>query len=298
MTITAALEVAGGHAYPAPDSLVTEEPLEIRLNAGTVRLPVAVTMRTPGADFELAVGFLFNEGIIARREQLRRVSYCLDPGSSSEQQFNIVTVELSSGTASAPGIDPAEMARLERHFSMTSACGVCGKATLDGLHRRGYQALVPEEGPPLAASMLAGLPGKLRAAQRLFAATGGLHAAALFSSSGELVALREDVGRHNALDKLAGWAFLQDRLPWVGHVVMVSGRSSFELVQKALACGAAALCSVSAPSSLAVDLAREFGLTLVGFLRGDRFKVYAGAERLGPYPRFFVPPEDDNLIRN
>jgi FdhD protein len=289
VTATAAVEVADGQARPSQDSLATEEPLEIRMVAGTVRLPVAVTMRTPGADFELAVGFLFNEGIITNREHVRRVSYCLDTQESPEQRFNVVTVELAtSPTAGADGVGREEIARLERHFSMTSACGVCGKATLDGLHRRGYRALAPGEDPPLTAEMLAGLPAKLRSAQRVFATTGGLHASGLFTSSGELVALREDVGRHNSLDKLAGWALLQGRLPLRGHVVMVSGRSSFELVQKALACGVAALCSVSAPSSLAVDLAREFGLTLIGFLRGDRFKVYAGPERVELVPGNFV----------
>jgi FdhD protein len=252
------------------DSLATEEPLEIRLLSGGTRHPVAVTMRTPGADFELAVGFLFNEGILRTREQLRRVSYCVERDVAEEQRYNIVNVEVT-------GVGPADLAPLERHFSVTSACGVCGKATLETLRRRGYEP-VPA-GPLLPAGMLRSLPAKLRRAQRLFETTGGLHAAGLFSCQGELVALREDVGRHNALDKLVGWAFMDGRLPLAGHVVVVSGRSSFELVQKSLGAGVAALCSVSAPSSLAVDLAREFGLTLVGFLREDRFKLYSGAER-------------------
>jgi FdhD protein len=263
-------EVRPEAAHRGEDSLATEEPLEIRLLSGGSRHPVAVTMRTPGADFELAVGFMFSEGILKTRDQLRRVSYCVDRDIAEHQRYNVVNVELA-------GVAPADLAPLERHFSVTSACGVCGKATLEALHRRGYGP-VPD-GPVLPADMLRSLPAKLRRAQSLFEATGGLHAAGLFTAAGELVAVREDVGRHNALDKLVGWALMEGRLPLTGHVLLVSGRSSFELVQKALAAGAAALCSVSAPSSLAVDLAREFGLTLVGFLREGRFKVYSGEER-------------------
>ncbi len=265
-----AVEVRAGQAHRGEDSLATEEPLEIRLLSDGARHPVAVTMRTPGADFELAVGFMFSEGILSDRGQLRRVSYCVDGDIDENQRYNIVNVEVA-------GVTPADLAPLERHFSVTSACGVCGKATLEALHRRGFQA-VPD-GPPLPADMLGSLPAKLRRGQRLFETTGGLHAAGLFSAGGDLVALREDVGRHNALDKLVGWALMEGRLPLAGQVLVVSGRSSFELVQKALAAGAAALCSVSAPSSLAVDLAREFGLTLVGFLRDERLKVYSGDER-------------------
>ncbi|MGA3219895.1 MAG: formate dehydrogenase accessory sulfurtransferase FdhD [Acidimicrobiales bacterium] len=265
-----AWEVLPGAAHRGEDSLATEEPLEIRLLSGGARHPVAVTMRTPGADFELAAGFMFSEGILRTREQLRRVSYCVDRDVAEQQRYNIVNVELA-------GVAPADLAPLERHFSVTSACGVCGKATMEALRRRGYEP-VPD-GPSFSADMLRSLPAKLRRAQRLFDTTGGLHAAGLFSAGGELVALREDVGRHNALDKLVGWALMQARLPLAGQVLVVSGRSSFELVQKSLAAGAAALCSVSAPSSLAVELAREFGLTLVGFLRNDRFKVYSGEER-------------------
>ena len=267
---TSAWEVRVGTTDRGEDSLATEEPLEIRLLSGGTRYPVAVTMRTPGADFELAVGFMFSEGILKDGEQLRRVSYCVERDVEEQQRYNIVNVEVA-------GLAPADLAPLERHFSVTSACGVCGKATLEALHRRGYKP-VPQ-GPSLPADLLRSLPAKLRRAQRLFDTTGGLHAAGLFSAEGELVALREDVGRHNAMDKLVGWALMEGRLPLASHVVLVSGRSSFELVQKSLAAGVAALCSVSAPSSLAVDLAREFGLTLVGFLREDRFKVYSGEER-------------------
>ena len=174
----------------------------------------------------------------------------MDGDVDEQQRYNIVNVELA-------GVVPADLAFLERHFSVTSACGVCGKATLEALRRRGYQEL--PVGPSFPADVLRSLPAKLRRGQRLFETTGGLHAAGLFTADGELVTLREDVGRHNALDKLVGWALMEGRLPLAGHVLVVSGRSSFELVQKALAAGAAALCSVSAPSSLAVDLAREFG---------------------------------------
>jgi len=272
-TRTLAWEVEGGRTRSGEDTLATEEPLEIRLVVAGSRYPVAVTMRTPGADFELAVGFLFNEGVLATREQLRRVSYCVDKAIDEQQRYNIVNVEMADGSANL-----ADLVHLERHFSMTSACGVCGKATLEALHTRGYSA-VPR-GPELEPDVLTSLPAKLREAQALFDRTGGLHAAGLFSADGEVVAVREDVGRHNAMDKLVGWAFLNEKLPLADHVLLVSGRSSFELVQKSLSAGVAALCSVSAPSSLAVDLAREFGLTLVGFLREGKFKLYSGEERV------------------
>ncbi|MGH9106065.1 MAG: formate dehydrogenase accessory sulfurtransferase FdhD [Acidimicrobiales bacterium] len=268
---TVAWEVLDGVARTAPDTLATEEPLEIRLACGGRRQPVAVTMRTPGADFELATGFLFSEGILRQKEQLRHVSYCLDRTVGEEQRYNIVNVEVTGASAE-------DVAPLERHFSMTSACGVCGKATIEALRRRGYDR--PAAGPRLSPEVLRSLPARLRQAQRLFQSTGGLHAAGLFSADGDLVAVREDVGRHNAMDKLVGWAFMNGRLPLAGHVVIVSGRSSFELVQKTLSAGAGTLCSVSAPSSLAVDLAREFGLTLVGFLREGRCKLYTRPERV------------------
>jgi FdhD protein len=268
-----AWEVGDLGARREDDTLATEEPLEIRLVHRGQRYPLAVTMRTPGADFELAVGFLFTEGVLTNRGQLSRVSYCVDKDVGEEQRFNIVNVELAA-TA-----ELADLAPLERHFSVTSACGVCGKATLEGLRRRGLEPL--PQGPALSPEVVRALPAKLRQAQALFDTTGGLHASGLFSADGEIVAVREDVGRHNAMDKLVGWAFLNDRLPLAGHVVLVSGRSSFELVQKSVSARVAALCSVSAPSSLAVDAAREFGLTLVGFLRQGRYKVYSGAEQGG-----------------
>lgn len=264
--------VEGGHGRRRPDTLATEEPLEIRVAAGGRRRTLAVTMRTPGADFELAAGFLFGEGVLAERDDLRRISYCVD--SQEEQRYNRVNVELSA--AELP-----ELAGLERHFYTSSACGVCGKASLEALELRGCAALPP--GPTVSAELLCQLPEALRAGQGIFATTGGLHAAGLFDTSGRLLALREDVGRHNALDKLVGWALLNR--PGAGPplrecIVMVSGRTSYEIAQKCLAAGAPILCSVSAPSSLAVDVARRFGMTLVGFLRGQRFNIYAGAERV------------------
>ncbi|MBI4540906.1 MAG: formate dehydrogenase accessory sulfurtransferase FdhD [Gemmatimonadetes bacterium] len=279
--------VEGRRAGLRSDQLATEEPLEIRLlteEPGLIRLArrgsvpaptacrtVAITMRTPGDDLALAAGFLYGEGIVREREDVRRVSYCHDETLETEWRDNVVNVELRAGLR-------PDLKSLERHFYTTSACGVCGKTSLDSLRLRGYAAVPP--GPVIAAAILCDLPKKLQAAQAIFGATGGLHAAALFDAEGELLALREDVGRHNALDKLVGWAFMEGRLPWHGHVVMVSGRSSFEILQKCVAAGAPIVCAVSAPSSLAVALALEFHITLTGFLRGQRFNVYAGAERI------------------
>ncbi len=252
------------------DSVATEEPLEVRLVAGLQRQTLAVTMRTPGADFELAAGFLYGEGVLGEPHEVRRITYCVDPQVDADQRYNIVNVELRA--AELP-----ELASLERHFFTSSACGVCGKAGLDTLHVRGC-SVVPSTAW-LAPGLVTSLPDKLRAAQSVFQSTGGLHAAALFDREGELLALREDVGRHNAVDKLIGWAFLQGKLPLADHILLVSGRSSYEIMQKCLAAGVPVVCAVSAPSSLAVNLARDFGMTLVGFLRGDRFNVYAGWER-------------------
>jgi FdhD protein len=263
--------VAGDGVRRRSDRLATEEPLEIRLVAGADRRTLAVTMRTPGNDFELAAGFLLCEGVVKRAAELRRMSYCVDRGLDERQQFNVVNVELA--TAELP-----ELPSLDRHFLTSSACGVCGKATLDFLHDSGWRA--PDSTVEITPEVLVGLPEKLIDAQGLFASTGGLHAAALFDRDGDLVALREDVGRHNALDKLIGWAMTAGRLPLSSHVVMVSGRASFEILQKCLAAGAPIVCAVSAPSSLAVDVARNFGMTLVGFLRRDRFNVYSGPHRV------------------
>jgi len=263
--------VDGGQARRRADQVVTEEPMELRLLAGRAKRTVAITMRTPGNDFELTAGFLFGEGVVGSRDQISQISYCVDPDVDAEQQYNIVQVTLRGGVL-------PDLAPLERHFYTTSACGICGRASLDALHTRGYTPL--PAGLQVTPELLAGLPEKLRAAQGVFEATGGLHAAALFDARGATIGLREDVGRHNALDKLIGWAFLEGRLPLRDHIVMVSGRASYELAQKSLVAGVPIFCAVSAPSSLAVDLAREFGMTLVGFLRGARFNVYAGAERV------------------
>jgi FdhD protein len=263
--------VEDGKMRVRPDTLATEEPMEIRLISGGERQTVAVTMRTPGADFELAAGFLYGEGIVKGSDDIARISYCVDADLDAAQQYNIVNVELRGGRE-------YDLRPLERHFYTTSACGVCGKASLEQLELRGCPVALP--GPEVSAETLYSLPEKLREAQGLFDATGGLHAAALFDDGGNLLALREDVGRHNATDKLVGWAMLENRLPLSGHIVMVSGRSSFEILQKCLTAGVPFVCAISAPSSLAVDVAREFGMTLVGFLRERRFNVYAGHERV------------------
>ena len=270
-TKTRVRAVHDGKVRVRPDTLATEEPMEIRLLTGESRQTIAVTMRTPGADFELAAGFLYGEGIIRSPEDIAKISYCVDSDLDAAQQYNIVNVELRSGRE-------YDLRPLERHFYTSSACGVCGKASLEQLELRGCPVVGP--GPEVSAETIYSLPEKLREAQGLFDATGGLHAAALFDEKGNLLALREDVGRHNATDKLVGWALLEGRLPLSGHIVMVSGRSSFEILQKCLTAGVPFVCAISAPSSLAVDVAREFGMTLVGFLREERFNVYAGQERV------------------
>jgi FdhD protein len=281
--------VERGRLEPRQDHLATEEPLEIRLRASGMaesRSPipvfrrrgqragqrtVAITMRTPGSDFELAAGFLHGEAIIRSGEEIRQIAHCTDPDIDEDKRHNIVNVDLRND--SLPDLES-----LERHFYTTSACGVCGKASLESLRLR--RCPVIEPGPAIEAGVLRSLPEKLRSGQGIFTATGGLHAAALFDSAGGLLAVREDVGRHNAVDKLVGWALLGGRLPLARHIVMVSGRSSFEILQKCLMAGVPLVCAVSAPSSLAVALAREFGITLVGFLRGERFIVYSGLERI------------------
>lgn len=262
--------ISDGRSTIRADYLATEEPLEIRLVVGGRRHTVAITMRTPGADFELAVGFLFSEGIIAGRDDVRRVTYCTDGDVDEAQRYNIVNVELAG--AAVP-----DLRSLERHFFTNSACGVCGKATMDALELR---CAPLAGGPDVAVEVLYGLPERLRTGQGLFDSTGGLHATGLFSAGGELLALREDVGRHNALDKLIGWAVLQGRVPLTDALVLVSGRSSYEILQKAITAGVSVVCGISAPSSLAVALAERFGVTLVGFLRDRRCNVYAHAGRI------------------
>ena len=265
--------VENGGTRVRPDTLATEEPMEIRLLTGGARRTVAVTMRTPGSDFELAAGFLYGEGVVSSPDEIKKISYCVDPDVDAAQRYNIVNVELRETAGNTYDLRP-----LERSFYTTSACGVCGKASLEQLELRGYPEL--PQGPEVSPETVYSLPQRLREEQGLFEKTGGLHAAALFDAAGGLVAIREDVGRHNATDKLVGWALLEGRLPLNDHVVMVSGRTSYEILQKCVAAGVPIVCAVSAPSSLAVDVARRFGVTLVGFLRGNRFNVYSAPRRV------------------
>lgn len=263
--------VEDGRATTRIDMLATEEPMEIRLRIGSHAQAITVTMRTPGDDFELAAGLLFAEGIITRREQLNRIEYCVECEGSAAQQFNVVTAVATPGLVTdivLPG----------RAFGMTSACGVCGRERIDEIERQGMPRI--DSSLTVAHELISSLPGRLRDAQALFDSTGGLHAAGLFDSDGNLQILREDVGRHNAVDKVIGWAFLHDRLPLRDSILMISGRGSFEIVQKAVAAGIPIVCAVSAPSSMAVDLARRFDQTLIGFLRENRFNIYSSAKRI------------------
>ena len=252
------------------DDLATEEPLEIRLAAGPERQTVAITMRTPGHDFELAAGWLAGEGVIARADDLEQVDYCTDIELPADQQFNVVTVTLR-------GEHLPELARLDRHGYTSSACGVCGKADIEALQMR---CAPIEYTGSVAAETLYALPDRLRAAQAVFARTGGLHAAGLATLDGQVMVSREDVGRHNAVDKVIGHQLMAGVLPGELPILTVSGRTSFEIVQKAVAARIPIIAGVSAPSSLAVSLAEEFGVTLVGFLRGRRANVYAHADRV------------------
>ncbi|AOS62430.1 formate dehydrogenase accessory sulfurtransferase FdhD [Actinoalloteichus hymeniacidonis] len=262
------LRISGGTARVRPDALAAEEPLEQRVNGRAL----AVTMRTPGSDVELAHGFLLTEGVIAHREDVAIARYCDGVDDQGRNTYNVLDIALADGVA------PPETG-VERNFYTTSSCGVCGKAALDAVRLRTRHSPA-DDALRISADTLSALPPALRAAQRVFDSTGGLHAAGLFTADGTLLAVREDVGRHNAVDKVIGWALLADRVPLSGCVLMVSGRASFELVQKAAMAGIPLLAAVSAPSSLAVDLADEQGMTLVGFLRGDSMNVYTGRERV------------------
>lgn len=252
-----------------PDSLAVEEPLELRVDGR----PLTVTMRTPGHDVELAHGFLLTEGVIGSAQDVRVARYCDSFDDSGTNTYNVLDVGL------APGVEPPDPS-VERNFYTTSSCGVCGKASLDAVRLK-TRFSPATDALRLTPAVLTGLPDTLRAAQKIFDSTGGLHAAGLFTATGELLVAREDVGRHNAVDKVLGRALLDGRVPAADTVLMVSGRASFELVQKAVMAGVPALAAVSAPSSLAVDLAAEAGLTLVGFLRGETMNVYARADRIG-----------------
>lgn len=252
------------------DEVAVEEPLEIRLQNGAATQSLAVTMRTPGNDFELVAGFLFTEGLVKFRQQIGGLTYCVDKDVAEEQRFNIVNAILPDFAGS--------LERLERHFTISSSCGVCGKAHLDALEDRGVAPI--RSNVRVSNETILSLPTRLLEAQRVFAKTGGLHAAALFNDDGTLLAVREDVGRHNAMDKLIGWALLEGKMTLSACIALVSGRSSFEIVQKAAVARIPILCAVSAPSSLAVQLAQRFNITLIGFLREGRFNIYSGAERI------------------
>ena len=250
-----------------PDTLAVEEPMEIRVDGE----PLTVTMRTPGDDFDLTLGFLHGEGIVAAAADVSRLMHCLDADADGSPTYNVVDVTLRDGIA------VQDTAR--RAFLTTSACGVCGTSSIDALQATSRYA-VSEDTATVDPAVLCSLPGRLRSAQKAFDRTGGAHAAGLFTAEGELLVVREDVGRHNAVDKVVGWALREGRIPLTGHVLVVTSRASFELAQKAYAAGIPVLAAVSAASSLAVDLAGHVGLTLVGFVRPPRFTVYAAEERV------------------
>ena len=268
------LQLAEDTGRERTDVLAVEEPLEIRLyppdDAPSVR--VAVTMRTPGHDFDLAAGFLYTEGILRHPDDVRAISYCTDPDLDGEQRYNIVNLFVRQGAS-------VDLEQLQRNFYTTSSCGVCGKASIEAIHVRGI-CPVGDDGFVVDAGVFGLLGDRLRRSQRIFEKTGGLHAAGLFDGRGQLQALREDVGRHNAVDKVIGQAFLGRRLPLRQTIMLVSGRASFEIVQKAAAAGIPIVAAVSAPSSLACDVAEAFGITLVGFVRGARFSVYTRPARI------------------
>ncbi|MET8610259.1 MULTISPECIES: formate dehydrogenase accessory sulfurtransferase FdhD [Streptomyces] len=263
------LRIRDGAVSTRPDTLVAEEPLEIRLNGK----PLAITMRTPGDDFALAAGFLVSEGVLAAASDLQNIVYCAGATADGSNTYNVVDVK------TAPGVTLPDFG-LERNVYTSSSCGLCGKASLDAVRTTARWPIADSPRLRVTTELLAELPERLRTAQRVFDRTGGLHAAALFTEDGELLDVKEDVGRHNAVDKLVGRALQNGELPLSRTVLLVSGRASFELAQKAVMAGIPVLAAVSAPSSLAVDLAAETGLTLVGFLRGSSMNVYAGEDRI------------------
>jgi len=265
--LTQVMEWTDGTMLPHDDALAAEEPLEIRIGAFPATTPLTVTMRTPGHDEELAAGFLLTEGIVSDAAQIAALRGFV---TSAAGKRNGVEVELRDCE-----FDPGQ---LQRNFFAASSCGICGKASIDSVRARAL--LPPNPGFRFDPEVLVRLPEALRASQAVFGRTGGLHAAGLFNAVGELLVLREDIGRHNAVDKVIGWALLEERVPLSDSILLVSGRGGFEIVQKAIVAGLPVVASVSAPSSLAVQLARELGQTLIGFLRGRRFVVYAGVERI------------------
>ena len=253
-----------------PETLAVEEPLEIRINGSAV----TVTMRTPGSDVELAQGFLLTEGVVGQRDDIARVEYCRGAGEDGTNTYNVLDVTLTEGVPT-PSLD------VTRNFYTTSSCGVCGKGSIDAV--RTISRHSPGDDPTVVtADTLSAMPDQLRGAQKVFASTGGLHGAALFDADGAMLVVREDIGRHNAVDKVIGWALENRRIPLTGTVLLVSGRASFELTQKAIMAGIPVLAAVSAPSSLAVDLASQAGLTLVAFLRGESMNVYTRPDRIKP----------------
>lgn len=263
-----ASHVAAGGVFPRPETLAVEEPLEIRVNGS----PLTVTMRTPGSDFELAQGFLLTEGVIAHRDDVLDMRYCRGARADGLNTYNVLDVTL------APHV-PMPDTHITRNFYTTSSCGICGKASLEAVQTASRYC--PGDDPiTIDAQALTAMPERLRAAQQVFASTGGLHGAALFDGGGIMLVVREDIGRHNAVDKVIGWAIGQDRIPLSSNVLLVSGRASFELTQKAVMAGIPVLAAVSAPSSLAVDLATQSGLTLVAFLRGASMNVYSRPDRI------------------
>ncbi|MEE6176479.1 formate dehydrogenase accessory sulfurtransferase FdhD [Mycobacterium sp. 050134] len=260
--------LAAEKATTRRETLVVEEPLEIRVNGAAV----SVTMRTPGSDFELAQGFLLTEGVIADRDDVLTIRYCDGRDDDNANTYNVLDVTLAPGVR-APDAD------VTRNFYTTSSCGVCGKASLEAVRVSGRFA-VGDDPATVAAATLNALPDQLRSAQKVFDSTGGLHAAALFAADGTMLVVREDIGRHNAVDKVIGWGLEHRLVPLRASVLLVSGRASFELTQKAVLAGVPVLAAVSAPSSLAVSLAEESGMTLVAFLRGDSMNIYTGAHRI------------------
>jgi len=268
-------KISGDSANSVDDQVAVEEPLEIRLGYktpdGRTSSSVSITMRTPGSDADLAVGFLYSESIIRAASDIMKVEHT-GPAAPDTGNHNIVRVDLASDVH-------VDLGRLQRHFYTTSSCGVCGKSSLDALHVTGVEPLAAD-GVIFSRETLTAMPAALRARQRTFEQTGGLHAAAAFDSQGEILVVHEDVGRHNAVDKVIGTLLARDLLPASKLGLMVSGRASFELMQKTLVAGIPILAAVSAPSSLAVQLANEFNVSLVGFLRGDTFNIYSGGERI------------------
>lgn len=279
-------KVTGRDVSAEADVLAIEEPLEIRLGygsrSGRTHRAVSVTMRSPGQDFDLAAGFLFTEGILGSPEQMEEIRSCGPVQVGGHR--NVVRVEMRSDLN-------VDLARLERHFFTTSSCGICGKTSLEAV-RVGRRAVIPPRRGWIDPNIIHRLPEPLRAAQATFDRTGGLHAAGLFTEDGSLVNLREDVGRHNAVDKLIGSEFRAGRLPLNHCILLLSGRASFELVQKAMMAGIPLLAAVGAPSSLAVELARDCGMTVLGFVREGHFNIYSGAERIRGTTSLSMPPND------